>query len=338
MKSPKQIQIHSVFFAFLISIILMSVANSFAEDLSYAGNPNDLSYAANSPSSQTPPGASPLVPVGYSTGYGAQFSPYASFMQSPYSAGALQQQYMSANPGFPGIVQGAGPQPTDPYGAQEVSPFSRYSPYIEVIGEGAKYTLGIDDVVTVIVRNQPDFSGRFVVDPEGNIQYSFAGDIKAAGKTKDELRKDIGESLKKFVRYPEVAVMISDYRSKYVFVFGYVNRQGKYAMKGDQITVKEAIVAAGLPREDGSMKRVYVVRPSNLTEDGKAVSKKVNLKDLIIKGNAAEDFFLEPGDTIVVHQKYFDKFVNSFSKLVGPLFQASAVYELAYGNQDGFLN
>lgn len=305
-----------------------------AEDLNYSGNPNDLRTMSGTASRQTPPGQSSLIPVGYSSGYDAQFSPYASFMQAPYSygVGPLQQQYMSSTP-----VQGAGPQATDPLGASEVSPYAHYSPYIEVIGAGSKYTLGIDDVVTIIVRNQPDFSGRFVVDPEGNIQYNFVGDIKAAGKTKDELKKDISGALTRFVRYPEVAVMISDYQSKAVFVFGYVNRPGKYSMKGDQITVKEAIVAAGLPREDGSMKRVFVIRPSNLTEDGKATSKKVNLNDLIIKGNAAEDFFLEPGDTIVVHQKYFDRFVNGFSRIVGPLFQASAVYELAYGGQDGYL-
>ena len=333
---PKLSPVLLVVVALIFALALPATGQ--AEDLHYSGNPNDLRAMSGTPSSQTPPGQVPLMPVGYSTGYDAQFSPYASFMQAPfsYSSGPLQQQYMSAAP-----VQGAGPQATDPLGASEVSPYAHYSPYIEVVGEGSKYTLGIDDVVTIIVRDQPDFSGRFIVDPEGNIQYNFVGDIKAAGKTKDELKKDINEALKRFVRYPEAAVMISDYRSKAVFVFGYVNRPGKYSMKGDQITVKEAIVAAGLPREDGSMKHVYVIRPSNLTEDGKATSKKVNLKDLIIKGNAAEDFFLEPGDTIVVHQKYFDRFVNSFSKVVGPLFQASSVYELAYGSADrrnGYLN
>ncbi len=328
----------SVFFLFPVTIGFVWQAKGYAEDLKYSGNPNDLSALASSPSGQTPPGQVPLIPVGYSTSYGTQFSPYASFMQSPsYSSGPLQQQYMSAA----APVQGAGPQATDPLGASEVSPFAHYSPYMEVIGEGSKYTLGTDDVITIIVRNQPDFSGRYVVDPEGNIQYNFVGDIKAAGKTKDELKADINKALTKFVRYPEVAVMISDYLSKSVFVFGFVNRPGKYSMKGDQITVKEAIVAAGLPREDGSMKRVYVIRPSNLTEDGNATSKKVNLNDLIIKGDAAEDFFLEAGDTIVVHQKYFDRFVNSFSRVVGPIFQASSVYSLAYGNEarkNGYLN
>ncbi|MBN1688145.1 MAG: polysaccharide biosynthesis/export family protein [Candidatus Omnitrophica bacterium] len=323
-----KIAILGVFIAFILS------APVFAEDLLYMGE-NDPSQMQTQ---NTQPGYSNVMPVNYSTNYSTQFSPYASFMNSPYTQGNLSAQYQ-----FMGQPQYTPPPPgqqtanQDPFMASEVSPYSKYSPYIEVIGEGSDYTLGIDDVVTVIVRNQPDFSGRFVIDPEGNIQYNFVGDIKAEGKTKEELKADVVSALKKFVRYPEVAVMISEYRSKAVYIFGYVNRPGKFAMKGDNITVKEAVVAAGLPTYDGALKRVYVIRPSQYTESGEAEKKKVNLKELLYKGDSANDFMLMPGDTIVVHQRYFDKFVNNFSRLVGPLFQASAVYELAYGGQDGYL-
>lgn len=306
-----------------------------------AGNAEDLIPPQSQDQTYTPspnvqPGSLSAVPVAYSTNYTAQYPPYASFMQSPYSQGALFQQYTPspyppANPATANI--------RDPYSASEVSPYSRYSPYLEIVGEGSDYTLGIDDVVTIIVRNQPDFSGRFIVDPEGNIQYNFVGDIPTAGKTKQELKQEIINRLSRFVRFPEVAVMISEYRSKAVYVFGYVNSPGKYAMKGNKITVKEAVVAAGLPRMDGSLKRVYVIRPSQFTKEGKATSKKVNLKKLLQKGDSAEDFMLEPGDTIVVHQRYFDKFVANFSRIVGPVFQAAAVYELGFGDSSsrGFL-
>lgn len=325
--------------ALVLTLSLSLSTPGFANNnLAYQGNPDgqlDQPRAATAESK--------LSPMAYTTNYETEFSRYASFMESPYNplnpnAGQVlgQQQGPPAAGYYP---QGAGQGDNkDPYAASEVSPYAHYSPYLEVIGEGSDYTLGIDDVVTVIVRNQPDFSGRFVIDPEGKIQYGFAGDILAEGKTKGELKTAIVERLRKFVRHPEVAVMISQYRSKAVYVFGFVNRPGKYAMKGDKITIKEAVVAAGLPRGDGALKRVYVVRPSQFTETGEPQQKKINLKKLLYKGQSAENFLLKPGDTIVVNQKYFDKFVNAFSRLVGPLFQAAAVYELAYGSQDGFLN
>ena len=317
----------------ILAVLCFSTGQVFAEPLGYSGrNDRDSDQTEN-----VADGYSRVSPVTYQTNYEGQYSPYASFMQSPYSQGPIQQQYAMNGAGQPQINP-ATASTRDPLQASEVSPFARYSPYLEVVGEGSKYTLGIDDIVTVIVKDQPDFSGRFIIDPEGKIQYNFAGDIPAAGKTKEELKAEIAKRLTRFIRYPDVAVMISEYRSKAIFVFGYVNRPGKYAMKGDEITVKEAVVAAGLPRDDGALKRVYIVRPSNLTKDGKATRKKVNLKELIQKGNAAEDFVLQPGDTIVVNQKHFDRFVNSYSRIIGPVFQTAAVYELGFGGDpNGYL-
>lgn len=308
------------------SLLMLTMAMAeplFAAPLAYEGNQGMDPGGAY-------PASGPVSPVNYGTTYENQYSPYASFMQSPY------QQGNGSYSGGPGSPMGGG-NGGDPFGASEVSPYAHYSPYMEIIGEGSDYTLGIDDVVTIIVRNQPDFSGRFVVDPEGNIQYNFVGDIPAIGRTKEELKVEIMERLKKFVRYPEAAVMISDYRSKHIYVFGKVNRPGKYAMKGNKITVKEAMVAAGLPTDDAALGRVYVIRPSEFTETGEAEKMKVDVKQLLRSGDSAEDFFLEPGDTIIVNQRYYDKFVNNFSRLVGPLFQAAAVYELGYGQNNGFL-
>jgi polysaccharide biosynthesis/export protein len=312
-------------FVFIMGLVGFETV-AVSAPLAYQGRQDQMVVDPNA-ATQAQMGA---VPVGYdTTGYGPQFPAYASYMQSPYSNGPMQQQYMpGGGPAGPGMQGAGGPGNIDPYGALEVSPYSHYSPYIEVVGEGSTYSLGVDDVVTIVVRNQPDFSGRFVVDPEGHIQYPFVGDIKATGLTKTELKMEIEDRLKRYVRYPEIAVMISEYRSKSIYVLGQVGRPGKYAMKGDKITVKEAIVAAGLPRGDAALSRVYVIRPSEFNEDGKPHKKKVDLKKLLKKGISDENFMLEPGDMILVNQRYFDKFTNNFARLVGPAFQAAAVYDL----------
>src|SRR3989338_8998488 len=319
----------------LVVLLFLYHVGVHAEDsLMYAGSGSDVDGSGNN---RVQRGTTSLTPVNQNTNYGGEYPPYASFMQSPYGQTGSFYQSPYDNAGYGSQMAGQqGPNMNvDPFGASEVSPYSHYSPYIEVIGEGSDYTLGTDDVVTIVVRNQPDFSGRFVVDPEGKVQYNFVGDIPAAGKTKEELKADITKALRKFVRYPEVAVMISEYRSKAIYVFGFVNGPGKYAMKGDHITVKEAVVAAGLPRMDGSLKKVYIIRPDKNTKNGKPEKKKINLDKVLNKGMSAEDFLLEPGDTIVVHQRYFDKFVNAYSRLMGPVFQSAAVYSLAFGAPEG---
>ena len=301
---------------------------TFAENLIYSGRRAN-EFPTQDQAALVDGASSPAVPVDYGVGGNTNYQSYNNFMQSPYSTGVLSQQYPSMQQ--PGAAS-SNMTGKDSKAVSEVSPFSQYSPYMEISGEGSDYKLGIDDVVTIMVRNQPDFSGRFAIDPEGNIQYNFVGNVKADGKTKDELKADITEKLKKFVRFPEVAVMISEYRSKAVYVFGFVNRPGKYAMRGNKITVKEAIVAAGLLRMDGSLKNVYIVRPSEKTKDGKPWTKKVNLKKLMVKGDSKEDFVLEPGDAIMVNQRHFDKFIDAYTRIVGPVFQTAALYEVAYGN------
>jgi polysaccharide biosynthesis/export protein len=313
--------------AFVLAVMLAASQTGYAQN-GLTQDRSDSNLVPVNTMSNTQSGNAPAGQLTYSTNYDTQFAPTSSFMQSPYGNGnGMMPQAGPRNP--------ATNSAQDPYLASEVSPFSHYSPYLEVVGEGSDYSLGVDDVVTIIVRDQPDFSGRYVVDPDGNIQYNFVGDIKAEGKTKEQLKAEITEKLRRFVRYPEVAVMISEYRSKAVYVLGYVNSPGKYAMKGDRITVKEAVVAAGLPRMDAKTNKVYVIRPSQHTADGKPQKKNVNVNKLLNKGESAEDFILQPGDTVVVNQRWFDKFVNNFSRIIGPVFQSAAVYELGFGARDG---
>jgi polysaccharide export outer membrane protein len=212
-------------------------------------------------------------------------------------------------------------------------PVESTQPYqeIEVIGDGMRYTIGTGDILQIMVRNQPDFSGRFVVNPDGYIQYNFVGDVKAAGFTKEELKTSLREKLTQFVRYPEVSVIILDYRSKFVYVLGNVNAPGKYPMKGDTLTLREAVILAGLPeRETEAMKRTRIIRE---TEEGPQAIK-VNLKEILMEGKLEENYDLVPGDIVVIPQSRFHTGTTWFSKLISPIFQALAVYEIGFGEDD----
>lgn len=200
----------------------------------------------------------------------------------------------------------------------------RHMQVVEVVGEGERYTLGPDDVVQILVRNQPDFSGHFVVGPEGHIQYNWCGDVKAEGLTKEELKAELTERLKEYVRYPEVSVAIVQYNSKAVYVIGAVGNPGKYPMKGDHIDLRDALVLAGLPNDVSALHRARIVRE---TEDG-PIDIDVNLKDLLYKGELDKNYQLEPGDIVYVPMSRFVKTSQVMSQTLGPVFQAAAVYSV----------
>lgn len=150
--------------------------------------------------------------------------------------------------------------PAMPFGSNEqtqekekVAPSPAASEQPVIIGEATPYTLGNGDVLQITVRNQADFSGQFVIGPDGKIQYTFVGDIEATGLTKAQLKEKLIKELDRFVKVPEISIAIITYNSKIVYVLGEVARPGKYPMKGDVISLRDAIVDAGLPTREAAL-------------------------------------------------------------------------------------
>jgi polysaccharide biosynthesis/export protein len=157
------------------------------------------------------------------------------------------------------------------------------------------YTIGAEDVITIAVWKEPDFSATVPVRPDGNISLPLIGDVQAAGKTPESLASDLTVLLKKYVAEPRVTVMVSVVNSRRAFLLGEVNRPGPIVISPG-MTVLQAIGAAGGPTAYANAKKIYVLR-----KDGANQSKlPFNYKEAI-KGNMPEqNIVLKPGDTIVV--------------------------------------
>ena len=195
-----------------------------------------------------------------------------------------------------------------------------------IIGEESNYTLGKGDVVEIAVRNQPEFSGQFVVGPDGNIQYKFVGDIKAEGLSKAQLKEVLALRLEKFVKVPEVSVTIVAYRSKFVYILGEVRAPGKYPMKGDAVSLRETLISAGLPTPSAALRRTYVITP----DEKKPTHRKVDIYKLLYKGLLRDDIELAPGDLVVVPSTIPSEINRALTNLLSPVSKAAssaAIYE-----------
>lgn len=198
-----------------------------------------------------------------------------------------------------------------------------------VVGEGKPYTLGSEDVLQITVRNQPEFSGQFVIGPDGKIQYAFVGDIEAAGLTKGQLKQRLINELSRFIKVPEVSISITTYNSKNIYVLGEVTRPGQYPMKGDSISLRDAIIAAGLHTREAALRRVYIIK----VEDGKVIPQRVDLFALLYKGKMKYNLNLAPGDIVVVPSTVPSEVNRALNTLLQPVFNAAAVDALLYRNR-----
>jgi len=187
----------------------------------------------------------------------------------------------------------------------------------------SKYTLGATDVIAVSVLRHPEVSGQFVINMEGKIQYEFVGDIEIAGKTKNEIATLLTEVLSKYIISPEVTVKIVGYNSKVVYVIGEVGNPGKIYMRGDTITIREALIQAGLPLLSAKSGKTRLITPA---DDGKAKQINVNVYKLLYKGDLRENLVMKPGDTLFVPPTVLAKTMRVLQPITGPIGPARTIY------------
>lgn len=176
--------------------------------------------------------------------------------------------------------------------------------------ESMKYTLGPEDIIEIYVQRHPEFSGTFPISTDGKLQYKFVGDIDVNGLTKKELEEKIKKIISNYVINPEVNVTLLEYRSKVIYVLGEVTTPGKYYMRADRITVREAIVTAGLPALTAAMRRCRLITPA---KNGKVKTRTVDLYTVLYGGDLRRNLEMQPGDVLYVPATIMAKVIRVIS-------------------------
>ena len=114
---------------------------------------------------------------------------------------------------------------------------------VDSAAPSADYRLAPGDRLTIVVYDQPQFSGKFIVDGGGGVLLPLAGAVSLNGLTLAEAQQLIQDRFADGVLVqPAVNVRINDYRP--IFVTGNVRKPGSYPFNIGQ-SVKAAVAAAG---------------------------------------------------------------------------------------------
>ncbi|MFQ5347374.1 MAG: TIGR03016 family PEP-CTERM system-associated outer membrane protein, partial [Rhodothalassiaceae bacterium] len=206
----------------------------------------------------------------------------------------------------------------------------------EVVGEGEGgyvYRIGPDDVLAVVVRDNPDLSRSYQVRPDGRFAMPLAGDIEAAGLTPDALARQIEKALERYIRNPVVTVTVSTASGALpdrirIIGSGVTPQALPYR---DGLTVRALLSEIGglPPQADGN--RAHLVRVRNGREERMAL----RLRD-IANGQAPDQPIL-PGDVLVIPLGFFSGSLES-SRSIGVAATYSDNLALApKGQEDGTL-
>jgi hypothetical protein len=100
-------------------------------------------------------------------------------------------------------------------------------------------------------------------------------------------------------------------------------------MKGDNTSLRDAIIAAGLHTREAALRRVYIIK----IEGEKVIPTKVDLFALLYKGKMKYNLNLAPGDIVVVPSTVPTEINRALNTLLQPVFNAASVDALLYGRR-----
>jgi polysaccharide export outer membrane protein len=160
-------------------------------------------------------------------------------------------------------------------------------------------TLGAGDVVEVRVFQEPELSGVYQVGTDGDIIFPLCKSVPVGGLTANGAAETIRDCLaRKYMRDPQVSVLVKEYNSKKIFVFGEVQKPGTFPYQ-DGMSVVQAVTLAGGFTKTAAQNSTSVTRHVGGTE----TKVKVSVQDIAL--GKASNFTLEPGDIVYVPESLF---------------------------------
>jgi polysaccharide biosynthesis/export protein len=148
------------------------------------------------------------------------------------------------------------------------------------------------DVLDISVFKVPELSKTVQVAETGTINFPLIGEVPAAGKTAQQLERDLTAKLgAKYLQNPQVTVLVKENNSQQVTIDGAVKKPGVYPIKGQTSLLEFVAIAGGL--ESGSDSTVLILRNTN----GKRSAAKFDVS--AIQNGKADDPTIQSGDVIV---------------------------------------
>lgn len=175
------------------------------------------------------------------------------------------------------------------------------------------YVIGPGDTVKVQLYGKENAIYELMIDREGVLQFPDIGPLTVAGLSFQELKAYLNEIVAKQMIGVKASITMGALRSIRVFVLGEAYRPGSYTISALS-TITNALFVSGGVTKVGSLRNIQLKRK------GKTVGK-IDLYDLLHRGDTSGDQRLQPGDVI---------FIPPIGKTAGVTGQVRrpAIYEL----------
>ncbi|MEH3159254.1 MAG: polysaccharide export protein [Sphingomonas taxi] len=170
---------------------------------------------------------------------------------------------------------------------------------------GEEYVIGPLDQLNVFVWRNPELSAKVQVRPDGRITTPLINDMPAVGKTPSMLAADMKQALGQYVKDPIVSVIVENFSGTYsqqVRIIGATEKPASIPFRAN-MTLLDAMIAVGGLNQYAAGNKAKLVRHDRDT--GEQHEYKLQIADLLKKGDSSANVSLQPGDVIIIPESMF---------------------------------
>src|SRR5882762_3826632 len=185
-----------------------------------------------------------------------------------------------------------GPTALKPFGYDLFDrPISTFAPAMNV-PVPADYVVGPGDELDVQLYGNKNANLKLLVGRDGRVNFPELGPISVGGQTFNSMKAGLEARVERQIIGVRASVSMGDTRTIRVFVLGDAKRPGSYTISGLG-TITSALFAAGGVQPIGSLRNIQLKRRGELV-------RRLDLYDMLIRGDTTDDAKLLPGDVIFV--------------------------------------
>ena len=162
---------------------------------------------------------------------------------------------------------------------------------VDNVPVSADYTVGPGDEILLRAWGAVDIDYRTTVDRNGLLNLPKVGSFNVSGVKASELERHLRSQIARLYTNFDLSVSLGQLRGVKVFVVGPAQRPGVFTLTS-QSTMLSAVVMAGGPAPNGSMRKVLLRR------DGKIISE-LDIYEFLVAGDKSKDVQLAAGDVVV---------------------------------------
>jgi polysaccharide export outer membrane protein len=172
---------------------------------------------------------------------------------------------------------------------------ARNAPPAQAGDSAPRYEVQPGDLLHVSVWKETDLDQDVLVRPDGGFSFPLAGDVRAAGKTVEELRTELTERLARFIPDLFVTVAVREINGNKIYVIGQVNRPGEFVVN-PRVDVMQALSLAGGTTTFANVNGIFVLR----RELDRQRTLPFDFSDVANGKRLEQNVLLQSGDVVVV--------------------------------------